>query len=221
MVFYSFGKDKKNSGAIKPSQIEQAEMSAQKFDESKCWIEQQKTEYQRIMEEEKRRREFETLIKQQEVMEMQKRIINSEILAENSIQKSHDRLKKIKENNNNRSRLQEELMECSRIIRDIQKDIKEMYQFEPCRQLCEVLVNIRQNVYQNMGDIQEDIGYVIEGFGISEFSPKQGELFDAKYHKQVYSELQDARGKEINCVYASGFEMDGEVIVKAQVSVKD
>lgn len=221
MVFYSFGKDKKNSGVIKANQIEQSKVSTQKFTEAKWQIEQRELEYQKALEEEKKRREFQKLTKLQEEMDMEKEKNVQQILAENSTQKCYDRLKVKEENNRDRSRLQEELLECSKIIRDIQKDIKEMYQFEPCRQLCELLINIRQNVYQNLGDIQEDIGYVIEGFGISEFSPKQGELFDAKYHKQVYSELQDARGKEINCVYASGFEMDGEVIVKAQVSIKD
>ena len=61
---------------------------------------------------------------------------------------------------------------------------------------------------------------MVEAFGINEFKPAVGEPFDAKYHDQVYSDRQDARGREIEQVYASGFEVDGEVIVKAQVRVK-
>ena len=119
-----------------------------------------------------------------------------------------------------KQQIQQELLECSKTIRDIQRTIKETYQFKPCRQLCEVLINIRQNVYKRVEDVQEDLGYAIEAFGIDEFVPKTGDIFEAKCHDQVYSNVQDARGREIEKVYSSGFKMDGEVILKAQVSVK-
>lgn len=122
--------------------------------------------------------------------------------------------------NEDKKQIQHELMECSRTIRDIQSTIKETYQFKPCRQLCELLINIRQNVYTKIEDVQEDLGYVLEGFGIVEFTPQMGDVFEAKCHDQVYSNVQDARGKEIERVYSSGFRMDGDVIMKAQVSVK-
>lgn len=122
--------------------------------------------------------------------------------------------------NESKQQIQQELLECSKTIRNIQRTIKETYQFKPCGQLCEVLINIRQNVYKKAEDIQEDLEYVIEAFGIDEFVPKSGDIFEAKCHDQVYSNVQDARGKEIEQVYSSGFKMDGEVIVKAQVSVK-
>ena len=124
------------------------------------------------------------------------------------------------ENNKGKKQLQQELMECSKNIRDMQRVIKELYQFKPCRQMCELLINIRQNVFQNTDEIQEDLGYVAEAFGIREFEPNVKDGFDPKCHEQVHSNIQDVRGREIEKVYSPGFEVDGEVIVKAQVSIK-
>lgn len=119
-----------------------------------------------------------------------------------------------------RRQLQQELAESSRRLREIQNLIKESYQFEPCRQLCEVILAIRQKVYQSEADIQEDLGYVAEAFGITEFQAFPGDSFDPRYHEQVHSDFMDARGREIAQVYTAGFQMDSEILIKARVSVR-
>lgn len=119
----------------------------------------------------------------------------------------------------NKKQIQKELAECSKAIRKMQQMIKETYQFEPCQQLCELLVNIRQKVYMETESIQEDLGCIIETFGIREYKAKPGDDFDAKYHEQVYGNLLDVKGKKIKQVFSSGFEMNGEIIMKAQVSI--
>lgn len=135
-------------------------------------------------------------------------------------ERQRERLRIIEESNESKKQLQQELVECSKSIRDMQRVIKELYQFKPCRQLCELLVNIRQNVFQNIDEIQEDLSYVAEAFGICEFEPGVKDRFDPKCHEQVFSNIQDVRGREIEKVFSPGFEMDGEVIMKAQVSIK-
>lgn len=162
----------------------------------------------------KKKDEFQTLVKKHENEGEQPTVQN------HGVQKAVIKPLMNGRTNEDKKQIQHELMECSRAIRDIQSAIKETYQFKPCRQLCELLVNIRQNVYTRIEDIQEDLGYVLEGFGIDEFTPQRGDVFEAKCHDQVYSNVQDARGREIERVYSSGFKMDGDVIMKAQVSVK-
>lgn len=180
---------------------------------------QQKREVQQQSErqvkiDEKKRDDFHAAVAQHQNEDVQQEKQNQQV---DGIREKFQ----VPENANERKRqIQQELQECSKAIRDIQRAIKETYQFKPCRQLCEVLVNIRQNVYKKAEDIQEDLEYVIEAFGIEEFVSKTGDIFEAKCHDQVYSNIQDARGKEIDRVYSSGFRMDGEVIMKAQVSVK-
>lgn len=141
-------------------------------------------------------------------------------IGEQNATGKRERIQASEESGGSKKQLQQELMECSKNIRDMQRVIKELYQFKPCRQLCQLLVNIRQNVFNDMDEIQEDLAYVAEAFGVREFQPKAAESFDPKCHEQVRSNVLDARGKEIDKVYSSGFEVDGEVIVKAQVSIK-
>lgn len=123
--------------------------------------------------------------------------------------------------NESKKQIQKELAECSKAIRKMQQMIKETYQFEPCQQLCELLVNIRQKVYTETESIQEDLGCIIETFGIKEYKAEPGDDFDAKYHEQVYGNLLDVKGKKIKQVFSSGFEMSGEIIMKAQVSIEE
>lgn len=130
-------------------------------------------------------------------------------------------LPETKETVDNKKKLQRELSECSKAIREMQYMIKEAYRFEPCRQLCELLVNIRQNVYSEMESIQEDMECVIEAFGIKEYHAVPGNVFDPKYHEQVYSSLRDVKDKKIKAVFSPGFEMDGEIVMKAQVSIDE
>ena len=119
-----------------------------------------------------------------------------------------------------KKQMQAELAECSRRIREMQKDMKELYHFEPCRQLCELEVNLEQGVYHDISHIKEDLEYIMEEFGISEFEVQPGMPFDARYHTQVDSQVKDARGRKIDKVHSKGFQVDGEVIWKAHVSVQ-
>ena len=196
---------------------EQQRLEAQRKLEEQQRLEAQKEfEQQRLEAEERKKREFQALIREQE--NLWKEEVKENVPTVPG--EKQNKLKKIEARTDSRKLLQQELSECSKSLRDMQRIIKETYQFEPCRQLCELLINIRQNVYQSIDDIQEDLEYVIEAFGINELVPVAGEVFDAKYHTQVYSEMKDARGKEIEKVHAVGFELDGEIIVKAQVSIK-
>lgn len=110
--------------------------------------------------------------------------------------------------------------ECMKAMRDIQKQIRETYEFEPCRRLCELARNIQQGAYINMDDVSEDLGYIMEMFGIISFDACQGENFDAKKHEQVKTHFADARERKIEKQYSPGYEKDGEIIMKAQVSVQ-
>lgn len=162
----------------------------------------------------KKKVEFETMVKPHQSDETR------QVISGEAMQKACRKPVANEKFNESRQQIQQELAECSKTIRDIQRTIKETYQFKPCRQLCEMLVNIRQNVYKKVEDIQEDLAYVIEAFGIEEYMPKVGDVFEAKCHDQVYSDVLDARGRQIEQVYSEGFKMDGEIILKAQVSVK-
>lgn len=134
--------------------------------------------------------------------------------------KCQPRVQTDKKTDESKKQLQAELVECSKTIREMQRMIKELYQFEPCRQLCELEVNIQQGVYHNISDIEEELEYILEEFGITVFEVQSGDSFDARYHEQVYSNEKDARGRRIDEVYSKGYTVDGEVILKAQVSVK-
>ena len=207
-VFRESEPQKKNEANQQPDPRQKVEIS------QKSML-QQKDEVQQKSETQQKRDEFYTAVMQHQSIDAQQVKQNQPAggIREKTLVSG-----KV---NEDRQQIQRELLECSKTIRDIQRAIKETYQFNPCRQLCEVLVNIRQKVYRKVEDIQEDLAYVIEAFGIDEFAPETGDFFEAKYHDQVISNVQDARGKEINRVYSSGFKMDGEVIVKAQVSVKE
>ena len=189
---------------------EQERLSAQKLAAASRQLELLKIKNQRLEQEK------EELARKLESLKNTRQTVPSD-----TVTKRYDKSTTMKENNKTKKQLQKDLAECSKIIHDIQHAVKEAYQFEPCRQLCELLVNLRQKVYLDLEDVKEDLAYVIEAFEINEFEPAVGETFQAKYHDQSHSRTGDARGRRINRIYASGFEKDGEVIVKAQVSVEE
>lgn len=152
--------------------------------------------------------------------EPQEKLSNDEPKVEDRKTMNRRRMYIQRTNRESRKKIQADLAEISKSIRETQRAIKEMYQFEPCRQLCELAVDIRQNVYKNVEEVQEELEYIIEAFGIRQFEAIAGDSFDAKYHDQVYSNVSDARGREIAFVYSPGYIVDNEVILKAQVCVK-
>lgn len=187
---------------------------------SKCEIDANKisTVEQNVLHEQKKA-EFQTMVENHEKNQQQLQETRQKILLD-AIKRRYNNLDVIQENRESKKKIQMELAEISKVIRETQQSIKEAYQFEPCRQLCDLAINIQQKVYNNIEEIQEDLGYVMEAFGISKFEAVSDEVFDAKYHDQVDSNFHDARGRKIDRVYSPGFEIDGEILVKAQVSVK-
>lgn len=225
MAFIHFGRERKGIDMINKEDVKN-EINNQILMEEKNKIENWNKMQQLqsilfensrlIMEErferEQKRREFEAIVKADE---------EKKELAEKALKMQDDKYEALRKNKENKEKLQKQLVECSKSLRDIQQSVKDTYMFTPCKQMCELLINIRNNVYHSISDIQEDFEDVLYAFGINEFKPSIGEMFDAKYHNQVYSNVPDARGKCITRVYSSGFEMDGEIIVKACVSVEE
>ncbi len=173
---------------------------------------------QNVLHEQKKA-EFQTMVENHEKNQQLIQETRQKILLD-AIMRRYNNLDVIQENRESKKKIQMELAEISKVIRETQQSIKEVYQFEPCRQLCDLAINIQQKVYSNIEEIQEDLSYVIEAFGISKFEAVSDEIFDAKYHDQVESDFYDARGRKIDRVYSPGFQIDGEILVKAQVSVK-
>lgn len=184
---------------------------------------QENEDYRKKIEQEQELRkqaEFKLRVTKQELQEELKRRETRGMVPQ-SPQKlpQFSEIKAADETVDNKKKIQRELSECSKAIREIQHMIKEAYQFEPCRQLCELLVNIRQKVYTEVESIQEDMICVIEAFGIKEYGAASGDAFDPKYHEQIHSSVTDVKGKKVKEIFSMGFEMDGEVIMKAQVSI--
>ena len=192
----------------KEKNVGRCEINADKIStvEQNVLHEQKKVEFQTMVENHEK--------KQQLIQETRQKILLDAIM------RRYNNLDVIQENRESKKKIQMELAEISKVIRETQQSIKEVYQFEPCRQLCDLAINIQQKVYNNIEEIQEDLSYVIEAFGISKFEAVSDEIFDAKYHDQVGSDFYDARGRKIDRVYSPGFQIDGEILVKAQVSVK-
>lgn len=174
-----------------------------------------------IKEQERLKKDWDRLVLEQEQLK-QKQLNFQRELEEQRIEQKLIQTTDLEERNlyNGKKQLQEELNECSKKIREMQQTIKILYQFEPCRELCELSINMKQGVYQTVEEIREDLECVIEAFDIKRYEVQSGEIFDVKYHEQVYSNVQDARGREIDKVYSNGYSIDGEIICKAQVSVK-
>lgn len=208
-------------------QIEKEELRKQKevMQQEKYELQMEKKPYQEQLEREqalRKQAEFKLEVAERELQEeLKKQEIKEKELQDLKKQVQVPELPVIQKEDENKKQIQKELAECSKTIRKIQQIIKETYQFEPCHQLCELLVNIRQKVYKEMESIQEDLGCIVETFGIKEYDAVPGNDFDAKYHEQVYSNILDVKGKKIKQVFSSGFEMDGEIIMKAQVSIEE
>lgn len=168
---------------------------------------------------EQKRAEFKAMVENHEKRQQLSQEVKPAVSVD-ALRPQYNNLDIIQKNKESKKKIQMELAEISKTIRETQQTIKEIYQFEPCRQLCDLAINLHQRVYRSVEEVQEDLDYVIEAFGISKFETVPDEIFDAKYHDQVVSNFYDARGRKIDQVYSPGFQIDGEILVKAQVSVK-